>query len=279
MNLKFVLNDYVLIWNLLFQASINPEIHAFKQKLWKNYRKCYNEMYRERPLLLKDPKNYIPADDTIYDMLKKQEMYKKIYKETEEYRQTLFQIWDQYKKVISDQMKEILRIDFRLYHVLIVHPHLETIDMEIVKGKKVNTITWGSLKKDETAMGVLMRIISSVVKKELKEYQVEYHEIVEAIIELAIDNELYTRVSGTSHYLSGDPSLSYLKKQIYPYFLMYLGASKKECLDYMMRDKIAFDLDAYTFEKGLANVDFYTFIDFCIRNQKRIVRLSELEII
>ena len=32
MNAKFIVNDYVLIWNLLFQASISEKIYNFKQK-------------------------------------------------------------------------------------------------------------------------------------------------------------------------------------------------------------------------------------------------------
>lgn len=43
MNLKFVVNDYVLIWNLLFQASISENIHKFKQKIWINYKNEYNK--------------------------------------------------------------------------------------------------------------------------------------------------------------------------------------------------------------------------------------------
>ena len=69
MNLDFVLNDYVLIWNLLFKASISSNIQTFKQKLWKNYRHSYNELYKEEEHILKDPKNYIPFDDTIFDMV------------------------------------------------------------------------------------------------------------------------------------------------------------------------------------------------------------------
>ncbi len=278
MNVKFVLNDYVLIWNLLFQASVNPEIHAFKQKLWKNYRNCYQEMYQEQMNLLKDPKNYIPPDDTIDDMLKKTDFYKKLYEETEEFRLSLMQTWDQHKKTIQALLKELLRVDVKLYHVLVVHPRLDVVGMETVKGKKVNTITWGKKNKNASSLEVLVDILSSILKKELQNYHVECHEIVDGIIELVIDNELYTRLAGTSQYLRGDPALSFLKKQIYPYFLMYLGASKEDCLNYMMRDKIAFDLDFYTFEKDLAHVDLYTFIDFCIRNQKKIIKISRLEI-
>ena len=279
MNLKFVLNDYVLIWNLLFQASVNPEIHAFKQKLWKNYRKNYQEMYNEQKNLLKDPKNYIPNDDTIYDMLKDTDMYKKLYDETEEFRLSLMQVWDQNKKVITENLKELIRIDVKLYHVLVVHPGLNIVGTEVVKGKKVNTITWGKRDKDASTLEVLINVLSCILKKEFQDYRVEYHDIVDAILELVIDNELYTRLSNESKYLRGDPTLSFLKRQIYPYFLMYLGATKEECLNYMMRDKIAFDLDFYTFEKDLAHVDLYTFIDFCIRNQKKIIKISQLEIL
>ncbi len=279
MNLKFVLNEYVLIWNLLFQASMNPEIHAFKQNLWKNYRQNYHAMEKEKENLLKDVKNYIPSDDTVYDMVKKIEVYPKIYEETEAFRLSLMQVWDQNKKQILKELKELLRMDIRLYHVLVVHPKLEVVDIEGGKGKRVNSITWGKAKENQDPLEILCEIISSVLKNELKDYQSEYHEIVTAIVELLIENELYTRLSLKSQYLRGDSSLAFLKRQIYPYFLMYLGASKEECLNYMMRDKIVFDLDAYTYEKALAKVDLYTFIDFCIRNQKRIVKIAELEIL
>ena len=69
MNLKFVVNDYVLIWNLLFQASISEKVHKLKQKLWINYKREYNNTYRDKEVMLKDPKNFIPNDDTIYNIV------------------------------------------------------------------------------------------------------------------------------------------------------------------------------------------------------------------
>lgn len=35
MNLKFVINESVLIWYLLFHQSISKEINDYKQKVWK----------------------------------------------------------------------------------------------------------------------------------------------------------------------------------------------------------------------------------------------------
>lgn len=279
MNLNFVLNDYVLIWNLLFGASISSNIQGFKQKLWKNYRHSYNDLYKEEEHILKDPKNYIPDDDTIFDMVKASDIYKEIREDTEKYRLELLHTWDKIKKDLNKNLKEILRFDIKLYHVLVVDKKLDVIGMKIPKSRRVNTITWGNRVDSDNYTLAIINIIEHIVRKELANYKSEYKDIVDAIIELAIDNELTSRTLKKSVYLRGDSSLKYLKRQLYPYFLMYLGYSKEEILNRMMEDKIIFELDKYTFERGLATVDLKTFINFCIKNQKHILKIKELEII
>ncbi len=279
MNLNFVLNDYVLIWNLLFGASISSNIQGFKQKLWKNYRHSYNDLYKEEEHILKDPKNYIPDDDTIFDMVKASDIYKEIREDTEKYRLELLHTWDKIKKDLNKNLKDILRFDIKLYHVLVVDKKLDVIGMKIPKSRRVNTITWGNRKDSDNYTLAIINIIEHIVRKELATYKSEYKDIVDAIIELAIDNELTSRTLNKSVYLRGDSSLKYLKRQLYPYFLMYLGYSKEEILNRMMEDKIIFELDKYTFERGLATVDLKTFINFCIKNQKHILKIKELEII
>ena len=279
MNLNFVLNDYVLIWNLLFGASISSNIQGFKQKLWKNYRHSYNDLYKEEEHILKDPKNYIPDDDTIFDMVKASDIYKEIREDTEKYRLELLHTWDKIKKDLNKNLKEILRFDIKLYHVLVVDKKLDVIGMKIPKSRRVNTITWGNRTDSDNYTLAIINIIEHIVRKELATYKSEYKDIVDAIIELAIDNELTSRTLNKSVYLRGDSSLKYLKRQLYPYFLMYLGYSKEEILNRMMEDKIIFELDKYTFERGLATVDLKTFINFCIKNQKHILKIKELEII
>ncbi len=279
MNLNFVLNDYVLIWNLLFGASISSNIQGFKQKLWKNYRHSYNDLYKEEEHILKDPKNYIPDDDTIFDMVKASDIYKEIREDTEKYRLELLHTWDKIKKDLNKNLKEILRFDIKLYHVLVVDKKLDVIGMKIPKSRRVNTITWGNRVDSDNYTLAIINIIEHIVRKELANYKSEYKDIVDAIIELAIDNELTSRTLNKSVYLRGDSSLKYLKRQLYPYFLMYLGYSKEEILNRMMEDKIIFELDKYTFERQLATVDLKTFINFCIKNQKHILKIKELEII
>ena len=279
MNLNFVLNDYVLIWNLLFNASISQSLQSFKQKLWKNYRHSYNDLYKEEDQILKDPKNYIPSDDTIFDMVKNSDMYKNIRSDTEKYRLELLHSWDSLKKDLNKNLKEILKFDIKLYHVLVVDKKLDIIGMTIPKSRRVNTITWGNRSDSENYKLAIINIIEHIVRKELANYQTKYKDIVDAIIELAIDNELASRLLNKSVYLKGDKSLKFLKCQLYPYFLMYLGYSKEEILNRMMRDKIVFELDKYTFERGLATIDLKAFIDFCIKHQKHILKINELEII
>ncbi len=279
MNLKFVVNDYVLIWNLLFQASITESIHKLKQKIWINYKEEYNKTFKDNSLILKDPKNFIPNDDTIYNIVLESKDYEKIKKQTEKFRVKLLQKWDENKKVAVKELKDILRFDIRLYHILVVSDQLDTMDTSIVKGSRVNTIVLGKKIEDNNPTSNIINLVYQIVMKELKEYQKEYQDIVKAIVELAILNEFATRITGLTHYLTGDSTLKYLKRQIYPYWLMYLGVEKEKMMDYMMRDKIGFDIANYTYERQLKKLDLYAFIDFCIRNQKHIVKIDELEII
>lgn len=279
MNLKFVVNDYVLIWNLLFQASINESIHKLKQKLWINYKQEYNATYRDKEGMLKDPKNFIPNDDGIYNIMLETKEYDRIKKNTEKYRNQVLKIWDDNKKETNKILKAITKIDWKPYEVLVVSDQLDIMDTTTPKGAKINTIVLGKKVTVDTSLKLLVELIFRILKKELQDYKVEYKEIVDAVIELAILNEYPTRLTGRSHYLTGDPTLNYLKRQIYPYWLMYLGTDKEEMMNLMMRDKIAFDIDKYPYEKELKKKDLLEFIDFCIRNQKYIVKIHELEII
>ncbi len=279
MNLSFDLNDYLLIWNLLFQTSISNETQRLKEKLWKNYRHLYKALYKEEAKILKDPKNYIPDDDTIFDMVKATDVYKKIRKETEEYRLFLMHYYDEMKKTINNYFKDIIRFDIKMYHVLVINPRFNAVEMKTVKSRKVNTISWGMMNDQNDGELAIISIISHTLRKELKDYETDYQEIVDGVVELAIGNELATRIKGKSYYLKGDNSLKFLKKQIYPYFLMYLGSNKDEMINYMARDNIIFDVDNYTFTRSLAASNLKEFISFCIENQKYILQIEELEII
>ena len=166
-----------------------------------------------------------------------------------------------------------------MYHVLVINPRFNAVEMKTVKSRKVNTISWGMMNDQNDGELAIISIISHALRKELKDYETDYQEIVDGVVELAIDNELATRIKGKSYYLKGANSLKFLKKQIYPYFLMYLGSIKDEMINYMARDNIIFDVDNYTFTRSLAASNLKEFISFCIENQKYILQIEELEII
>ena len=51
MNLKFVINESVLIWYLLFHQSISKEMNVYKQKVWKNYCSEYKDLQKEKEII------------------------------------------------------------------------------------------------------------------------------------------------------------------------------------------------------------------------------------
>jgi hypothetical protein len=69
MNTNFIVNDYVLIWNLLFGTSISETTFKLKQKIWDNYRNEYNAIFQDKELIMKDYKNFIPNNDLIYNIV------------------------------------------------------------------------------------------------------------------------------------------------------------------------------------------------------------------
>jgi len=244
MNVKFVVNDYVLIWNLLFQASISESIYRLKQRLWVNFRNEYNNTYRDRNAILKDPKNFIPNDDTIYNIVMETRDFDKLKREAEKYRVTIMKLWDANKKKIERLVSKIIKKEIGKYTILIVNEELNIIDLNktelsssIVLGKKIN-------KQDP--LSTILEIVMEIVKHETDNKE-ENKEIRKALIELAVYNEFATDLYGKSCYISGEPSLNQLKRHLYPYWLMYLGVPKDEFETFMSRDKIPFNKEQYAY--------------------------------
>lgn len=273
MNLKFMLNDYILIWNLLFQASISESIYKLKQKLWLNYKEEYNNTYKEKVTMLKDPKNFIPSNDLIYNIMLSNKEYEKLKKQAEKYRLEIMRLWDKSKKNTNNLMTNIIRKDIGEINIYVVNKETNTIDTtgltkdakSLIIGKDIN-------KQDPNE--ILLLLLNNILSKEIKNYTIETDIFKQAILELAILNEHASNLNGRSCYLSGTPSLSSMKRDIYPYWLMYLRVPKDELLNRMMRDNIAFDMDKYPYAKDLGKMNIEEFIDFCIRNKKHIIKTN-----
>ncbi len=276
MNIEFVTNDYLLAWYLLFKPSFSEEVQQLKVRLYQNYGKQYMNLEKENVEILKYNNDFIPDDDTIYNIIFESDIFKKIKKETDKHRQFLMRTWDTNQKKVNEILKEILRFKVNdIYHIIVIHPKLDTV--EYMRANPRKNVSWGKSDDCDDDIKTLMRIIYTLVKYEIGSFQKENREIISSVIDLAITNELQTRLTKVSKYNEGFKNLKLLKRQLYPYFLMYLGADREELVSYMMRDQLPFDLDKYPVERELRNVDLFGFIDFCCKNQKYIIRLNNLD--
>ena len=277
MNIKFYVNDYVLVWNLLFQASISEQIYKLKQKLWTNYKEEYNNTYRDKNLILKDAKNFIPNNDTIYNIVLETKEYEKLKKQTEKYRVELMKIWDENKRLLNAFFKSIIRKEIKPYTILVINEELNVIEV-VNQESEIGTIIVGKKVDKKEPTRVIVDIAMAILKNETKITK-EKNELATAILELAILNELATILTKKSCYISGTPSLVNIKRCLYPYWLMYMAVPKAEFLTYMSRDKIAFDHNNMAYEKELRKINLEGLIDYCYRNKKYILKNEKIDVL
>ena len=275
MKANFLLNDYTLIWALLFQGSVKESIYKLKQKLWLNYKNEYNQAYKDKTIILTDPKNFIPNDDTVYNSILANKDYEEIKKDTEKYRREVMKIWDKNRKTIDNIISNVIRKEIDDYNILIVNDELDILDT--CGGNEVKSIILGKKLDEEEKEKILYDILMTILDKEIKESTINNQEIRKSIIELAVLNEFPTRLHKRSCYLKGSLDLNNLKRKIYPYWLMYLGVPKEDFLKFMMRDNIAFEVEKYTYEKQFVKMDIEEFIDFCGRNKKIMFKEEKKE--
>ena len=182
MKLQFIVNDYLLAWNLLFRPSISEDIQKLKEKLWKNYSKSYMKLEKENVEILKYTSDFIPDDDTIYNFIFESEEFKTIKKQTEKYRKFLMRIWDSHQKEIIKNLEELLRFKIENnYQIMVIHPYFDNV--EFLKKNPKKNIVWGKKEDTEDGLKAIMRILFTVVKYELCNYQGSNAEIVNAVEE------------------------------------------------------------------------------------------------
>lgn len=269
MKLDIVVNKYLLIWHLLYQSSVSDDIHNLKQELWLEYKKEYSLVHgdKEEILLLLD--DFIPNDDLIYNLIEEAPQYKKIKQETNRYRNNILEIWDQNRKIYTKELQQILKFTLKnTYKICVVHPNLDVVETDF----KSNTITIGKKIITRDKNNFLTYLMYKIVKNEILKLKTSEKDILDVVVELAITNELYTRISKESKYKIGKKDLRELKEKIYPYWLMYLGVKEESFDKYMVRDNIFFDKTKYKYEKMLRTVDIYSFIAYLIKNKKSIFK-------
>lgn len=269
MKLDIITNKYLLIWHLLYESSVSDDIHKLKQKLWKDHKKEYSLVHKDKEEIIKDLENFIPDDDLIYNLIEKSPYYKKIKIETNRYRLNILEIWDKNRRKYNRELNNILKFDIKHdYKICVVHPNLDVVETNL----ETNIMTIGKKIITRDKDNFLTYLVYKIIKNEIYKLKTEEKDILDVVIELAITNELYTRVTKESKYKIGKKDLRDLKEKIYPYWLMYLGVSLEDFDKYMVRDNIFFDKTNYKYEKILKTIDIYSFIAFLVKNKKAIFR-------
>ena len=271
MNLEFCVNEYLLAWYLLYSASLSTEIDKLRKSLWSKYKKEYNFCYKDKQEIIKYGKDFIPDNDTLYQEVFESDLYISLKKETNKHKMHLVKLFNTDQKIVKKCVKEVLKLNIKeTYPVYVIHPRMECIEYN----KATSTLIWGSDKDKYDAITVL---ILTIVKGMYENYSPDYKEIIDAIIELAVINEISKQLTNTPSYDIGDPTLKIIKRQIYPFWLMYLGNdTKEEMLNKMMEDKIVFDIEYYPIDKNMKKLSLTKFIDFCIKNNRHILKLGNV---
>jgi len=274
MNLEINVNDYLLAWYLLYGASLSREIDKFKRTLYAKYKKEYNFCYKDRSEIIKYGKDFIPDNDILYNTVLTSNLFKSLKKETIKHKNYIQKLWESNEGEINNYLKDLLRIPFpKVINVYVVHPRLEIGEYL----KEAKSLVWGS-EKDK--YDVLIMMLTNITRGLLKESDIDYannREIVDSVIELAITNEIGKRITKKDGYELGNPILKLIKRQLYPFWLMYLGYVEKETLlNKMIEDKIGFDLDKYPIDKNIKKLNIKTFTEYCIKNSKNILKLNNI---
>ena len=274
MNLEIDVNDYLLAWYILYGASLSREIDRFKRTLYMKYKKEYNFCYKDRSEILKYGKDFIPDNDILYNSVMTSSLFKSLKKETNKHKNNIQKLWENNATEINSYVKEILRITFpKVVNVYIVHPRLEICEY----ARDYKCLVWGSEKdKYDVLTMILINITKGLIKDGVINYQ-DHKETIDSIIELSIINEIGIKMGKNQTYENGNPLLKLIKRQIYPFWLMYLGYTDKEnLLNKMISDRIGFDLDKYPIDKNIKRLNIISFVEYCIKNGKSILKLNNI---
>src|SRR5574344_1563138 len=183
MKLDIVVNKYLLIWHLLYQSAVSDDIHKLKQKLWKDHKKEYSLVHKDKEEILNDLDNFIPNDDLIYNLIEKSPYYKKIKMDTNRYRINILEIWDKNRKKYIKELNSIVKFDLKNdYKICVVHPVLDVVETN----QNSNTITIGKKIITRDKDNFLTYLLYKIIKNELSKLKTKESEIVDIVIELAI---------------------------------------------------------------------------------------------
>lgn len=267
MRLDIIVDKYLLIWHLLYQSSVSEDIHKLKQDLWGEHKREYSLVHKDKEEILKNAEDFIPNDDLIYNLVEVSPFYKRVKIDTNKYRNNILEIWDKNRRKYEKELFSILKVKLdNVYKICVLHPGLDVVETDF----EDNIITIGKKIITRDQDNFLTYLIYKIVKNEISNVKGADKDIIDIVSELAITNELYTKVTNESKYKLGKKNLRELKEKIYPFWLMYLGVSYDDFDKYMIRDNIFFDKSKYKYIDVLGEFDIYSFIKFLSKSKRKI---------
>lgn len=273
-NLSVIVNDYLLAWYILYGASLSKEIDKFKKNLYTKYKKEYNFCYKDRGEIIKYGKDYIPDNDILYNAVLTSNLFKSLKKETMKHRNNIEKMWEGNQKLINDEINRVIRFPLpKTIFVYVIHPRFEITEYM----RDVNSLIWGSEKDKYDVLTIFLSLITKGILIKSNDSFQNNKEILNSIIELAVVNEIGKSISKSFNYDLGNPVLKIIKRQIYPFWLMYLGFTDKErILNKMIDDKVGFDLEKYPLDRSLKKMNLIVFVEYCIKNSRNILKLNNI---
>lgn len=274
MNLEIMVNDYLLAWYILYGASLSKEIERFKKNLFTKYKKEYNFCYKDRMEILKYGKDFIPDNDILYNAVLTSGLFKSLKKETVKHRNNIEKMWEGNGEVINTHINNVIRLSFpKTIHVYVIHPRFEITEY----ARDLKAIVWGSEKDKYDVLTIFLSLITKGLLIESDNSFQGNKEILNSVVELSVVNEIGKSLSKSFNYDLGNPVLKIIKRQIYPYWLMYLGyVDKERMLNKMIDDKVAFDIEKYPLDRSLKKMNLKVFTEYCIKNSKNILKLTNI---
>lgn len=278
MNINFIVNEYLLIWNLLYVNAIRESLSNLKSKIARTYSQEYKDLKQDKDLILEDYKNFIPDNDEIYNIVMLNSDFKDLYKIAHKNKQTITRAFDENYRLLNLFIRSNIRKKFKNYSVFIINKEFAFLEIKNISSEDCS-IVFGKDYSLNSPYEIVLDIFKVILENEIKNKEKDDNDdlIRKAIIELVL-NELETKLTKVSAYHKGEASLINIKQKLYPYFLMYLGIKKEDMLECISRDKYDCNIEKLAYEKELINLNLEDFIDFCIRNKRYIVRMERVRI-
>jgi hypothetical protein len=183
-------------------------------------------------------------------------------------------MWEASHDEINKHINSVIRIPFpKVVNVYIIHPRFEIMEY----ARDLKTLVWGSEKDKYDVLTVFLSLITKGLLLESDNTFQNNKEILNSIVELSVVNEIGKSLSKSFNYELGNPVLKIIKRQIYPYWLMYLGyVDKEKMLNKMIDDKIGFDIEKYPLDRSLRKMNLKVFTEYCIKNSRNILKLNNI---